>query len=160
MTTKYETSYLNKPWNFSWVVEDNLAAMSCPQTLENLEYLHLIGIKHLITLSPEMRPPMELCPNVGWTIIPIEEFEAPRIEQIINFINICEKFRSNSEAVGIHCRMGRGRTGVMAACYLVRFMDVHPENAIVRLRLQRPGSIETRDQERAVLRYHDYLRTS
>ncbi|KAK9743668.1 Transposase IS4 [Popillia japonica] len=60
--------------------------------------------------------------------------------------------------VGIHCRGGRGRTGVMAACYLTRFQEVTPERAIIMIRLMRPGSIETPEQERAVIRYYDCLR--
>ena len=62
------------------------------------------------------------------------------------------------QAVGVHCRMGRGRTGVMAACYLVRFHGKTPERAIVEIRRHRPYSIETYEQERAVVRYFDCLR--
>lgn len=46
----------------------------------------------------------------------------------------------------------------MAACYLVHFQQMTPERAIINLRLQRPGSIETPEQERAVVRYHDYVK--
>ena len=63
------------------------------------------------------------------------------------------------QAVGIHCRMGRGRTGVMAACYLVYFYDMSPQRAITNIRMMRPGSVETYEQERAVLEYYDYLRS-
>lgn len=54
--------------------------------------------------------------------------------------------------------MGRGRSGVMAACYFVHFLEMTPERAINKIRLERPGSVETKEQERAVMRYHDYLR--
>lgn len=54
--------------------------------------------------------------------------------------------------------MGRGRSGVMAACYYLQFQQMAPERAITTLRLQRPGSVETKEQERAVIRYHDYIR--
>lgn len=54
--------------------------------------------------------------------------------------------------------MGRGRSGVMAACYYQQFHEMTPERAITTLRLQRPGSVETKEQERAILRFRDYLR--
>lgn len=49
---------------------------------------------------------------------------------------------------------------MMAACYLVHFQGVAPERAIINIRLQRPGSVETTEQERAVIHYRDRLRTS
>ncbi|PNF35142.1 hypothetical protein B7P43_G09271 [Cryptotermes secundus] len=55
--------------------------------------------------------------------------------------------------------MGLGRTGVMAACFLVHFYGQSPEQAITNVRLLRPGSVETYEQEKAVFRYHDYLRS-
>lgn len=48
----------------------------------------------------------------------------------------------------------------MAACYLVHFQGVAPERAIINVRLQRPGSVETTEQERAVIQYRDRLRTT
>ncbi|PSN37355.1 Dual specificity protein phosphatase 23 [Blattella germanica] len=56
--------------------------------------------------------------------------------------------------------MGRGRTGVMAACYLVFFCNQTPERAIINIRLMRPGSIETEEQEKAVIKYSDSLQRS
>jgi atypical dual specificity phosphatase len=63
------------------------------------------------------------------------------------------------QGVGVHCRMGRGRTGVMTACFLVHFYGQSPERAITNVRLMRPGSVETYEQEKAVVKYYDYLRS-
>ncbi|XP_071053772.1 dual specificity protein phosphatase 23-like isoform X1 [Onthophagus taurus] len=146
------------PWNFSWVVDNKLAAMAWPQNKENLRYIYEEGVRHLVTLSPEKLPPIEQFPQLEWTSIPIEEFGAPTIKDILKFIDVCQKCQQKNQAVGIHCRMGRGRTGVMAACYLVRFLDLAPERAITEIRLKRPGSVEVIEQERAVIKYFDCLR--
>ncbi|KAJ9585802.1 hypothetical protein L9F63_002393 [Diploptera punctata] len=147
------------PWNFSWVVKDKLAGMAWPQTLENFNFLKQEGIKHLITLSPEKRPPARVFPEINWYEIPVEEFCSPTLDQMKEFMEICRTSRENNEAVGIHCRMGRGRTGVMAACYLIHFCDMGPQRAITNIRIMRPGSVETYEQERAVMAYYDYLRS-
>lgn len=79
------------PWNFSWIVEKELAAMAWPQTIGNLDYLVQNGIKHLITLSPEKRPPILHYPELDWTEIPIKEFDAPTVKDIIKFIDVCQR---------------------------------------------------------------------
>lgn len=80
------------PWNFSWIVENQLAAMAWPQTIGNLKYLYEEqGIKHLVTLSPEKRPPIYDYLKLDWTEIAIEEFEAPTVKDILKFIDVCQR---------------------------------------------------------------------
>jgi ADP-ribosyl-[dinitrogen reductase] hydrolase len=55
------------------------------------------------------------------------------------------------EHVVLHCLAGLGRTGTIAARLLVEF-GMEPEAAILRVRDARPGSIQTRKQEKYVLR--------
>ncbi|XP_072387256.1 dual specificity protein phosphatase 23-like [Diabrotica undecimpunctata] len=148
---------ISSPWNFSWVSENQLACMACPPSVANLKYLYSEGIYHLISLSEETLPPINKQSSIEWTIIPIEEFEAPLLDDIIKFIDICSNCLLQNKALGVHCRQGRGRTGVMAACFLIKFRNLSPDRAIVNIRLQRPGSIETYEQERAVFKYYDYL---
>jgi atypical dual specificity phosphatase len=147
------------PFNFSWVVQGELAAMGWPQMPSNLRFLEKEGVKFLVTLSPEMRPPIHTFPNLKWSEIPVQEFRSPSVSQIKTFIDTCQEFRTKKEAVGVHCRMGQGRTGVMAACFLVYFYGQSPERAITNVRLMRPGSVETYEQEKAVIKYYDYLQS-
>ncbi|CAG9131630.1 unnamed protein product [Plutella xylostella] len=147
------------PYNFSWFIPNKIAAMGWPQTVENLNYLAYNGVDHLVTLSPEKIPPILECEmKMKWSEVPVKEFGAPTLKQIIKFIEICERAEIRGETVGVHCRHGRGRTGTMLACYLVHFRDMAPERAVLTVRVQRPGSCETYEQEKAVCHYHDCLR--
>ncbi|CAG9765682.1 unnamed protein product [Ceutorhynchus assimilis] len=153
------SSNIEAPWNYSWIIPGYLVGTSCPNTIENLNFLKQEGISRLITLSPEYRPAKTAFPGIQWSYIPIEEFEAPSLEDMKTFIKICLEAKENNEALAIHCRAGRGRTGTMAACYLVHFLDLTPERAITKIRFMRPGSVETYSQEKAVAQYFDYLRS-
>ncbi|KAJ0171563.1 hypothetical protein K1T71_013113 [Dendrolimus kikuchii] len=147
------------PYNFSWFDEGKIAAMGWPQTIENLNYLVDAGINHIITLSPERVPPiLDFDRKLKWTEIGIKEFGAPTLKQILKFIEICERAQIRKEVIGVHCRHGRGRTGTMLACYLVYFKQMAPERAVLTVRVQRPGSCETYEQEKMVCHYHDCLR--
>lgn len=90
---------LKEPLNFSWVDPEKLAAMGFPGTAGNLQFISEQNIKHLITLSPERVPPINSKLNFLWTLIPIEEFEAPTLSQIQQFIQICEEHRSKNEVM-------------------------------------------------------------
>lgn len=79
------------PWNFSWVVPNKLAAMAYPRNKENLKYLVDEGIRHLVTLSPEKKPPIREYPLLDWTEIPCDEFEAPTLKDIKDFVELCRK---------------------------------------------------------------------
>ncbi|XP_076069006.1 dual specificity protein phosphatase 23-like [Oratosquilla oratoria] len=160
--------YVFAPWNFSWVIRGEICASASPSSHANVAYLMSEGVKHIITLSEDFQPPPSPPASSReeeeeWRgypqchLIPIEEFEAPKIAQIQKFMDICEKARKDKEPVCVHCRMGRGRTGVMLACYLVKFYQQVPQQAISNIRLMRPGSVETYEQEYIVKDFWDYL---
>lgn len=58
------------------------------------------------------------------------------------------------QGVGVHCAEGRGRTGVMCACYLIYYHDIAPWDAIRIMRRQRPGSVERKVQEETVVKFY------
>ncbi|XP_037774133.1 dual specificity protein phosphatase 23-like [Penaeus monodon] len=115
------------------------------------------GVRVLVSLCVERRPHRSANRHMECHVIDVEEFEDPSVEQMKEFISICEKARVENKVVCVHCRMGRGRTGVMLACYLVKFYQQEPSQAICNVRLMRPGSVETWEQERAVKNYRDYM---
>ncbi|PSN37345.1 hypothetical protein C0J52_18816 [Blattella germanica] len=92
-----DDDFFYPPWNFSWVVQDELAAMAWPQSTGNLKFLEKQGIKHIVTLSPEKRPPMNAYPNMKWTEIATKEFRPPSVSQIRKFIDVCQRCKIKNE---------------------------------------------------------------
>ena len=148
---------LRQPWKFQWIIKRKLALMAWPQYPEHLRYLLKNGIRRLVCLSPECRPPMHQFTEFYYLELPTEELAAPTLENIKLFICFVQQAIQMGEAVGVHCRVGRGRSGVLAACYLIRFCGLTAEQAIFQLRRVRPYSIETREQEIAVEMYYGEL---
>jgi len=85
------------PWNFSWVIPNELAGMAYPRNKENLRFLVNEGIKHLITLSPEKKPPIMEVPEIEWKEIAVDEFEAPSMKNIKDFVEYCTRCRIKGE---------------------------------------------------------------
>ncbi|KAK7075187.1 Dual specificity protein phosphatase 23 [Halocaridina rubra] len=146
-----------EPWNFSWVIKGVLCACSWPRSNSEITWLVREGVKAIISLSEERQSPLLARQHMDCYVIPVEEFESPAMEQIDEFIQICDKAALENKPVCVHCRMGLGRTGVMLACYLVKNYQQTAQEAIRNVRLMRRYSIETREQERAVQDYENYL---
>lgn len=88
--------------------------------------------------------------------IPIVDVSIPRgnlrlfrktIKEIINRLRM-------GKNVVLHCRGGKGRAGLVAACTLVE-LGYSPELSIHLVRRYRQGAIETREQEDFVYDYAD-----
>ncbi len=136
---------------FSWIVEGELAAMPVPgrnrPLAEDADFLESRGIRTVISLT-ETLPSFE-DGTFRQSHIPVEDFTAPTIAQMIEFVNVVADSTANGEPVAVHCTAGLGRSGTMAAVYLVANGATAGE-AIARVRELRPGSIETEEQETAV----------
>ena len=153
--------------------------MSWPKDGKYLDFLLQKGIQHIVCFAPECRPPVGNPPRNEFIFleIPVDEFSAPTLNQVRQFIEFCEKHQGSSllglmephddkpvqrtpPPIALHCRQGLGRTGAFAACYLVRFFGLTPEMAILQVRKVRPYSIETYSQERIVFHYYNFLCTN
>ncbi len=52
---------------------------------------------------------------------------------------------------------GKGRAGVLVACYLMKLWECSPDYVIDYLRLIRPISIENSEQEEVIHKYHESI---
>jgi len=149
--------------NFSFVIKDRLAGCAAPGTWDpiedDLQALKEVGITALVSLTEESLDAVTV-EEAGLDYLhePVPDFHPPRPAQIRRFVEFV-KSRIEGKArgaVAVHCFAGRGRTGTLLACYLVA-TGLDAEEAVRTVRRLRPGSIETREQERAVRSYQAWL---
>eukprot|EP00088_Acartia_fossae_P019089 TRINITY_DN21089_c0_g1_i1.p1 TRINITY_DN21089_c0_g1~~TRINITY_DN21089_c0_g1_i1.p1 ORF type:complete len:154 (+),score=14.87 TRINITY_DN21089_c0_g1_i1:948-1409(+) len=140
----------NLPRNFSWLEVNVLAGSCCPDSELQLRSLSGIGIRHIITLSAESCPP--LCAVKGLTMhrILLRDGGAATEQQFQQFFHVIGDAMRSKESVLVHCRSGRGRTGMLLAAFLMKYRQYGADDAIAEVRSRRRGSIETRAQEEAL----------
>ena len=141
------------PRNFSWLEVNRLAGSSCPTSELEIRSLIGVGIRHLVTLSVEAQPPpsIKLPSALVHTVIPVRDRKGAQVSDFEQFFELCDQVRdSEGGAVCVHCRSGRGRTGMFLAAYLMKYKDLAADKAIAVVRATRPHSIETREQEQAL----------
>lgn len=148
------------PPNYSWVVEGKIAACGCPTEPTHFDYLKKSGINRVVALTKSYPEGVE--PNFGrvdmqLSRVAMPDFHPPTEEQIAEFVKLLEDCQMQNEPVAVHCKMGKGRTGTMLACYLVKNENLSHEEAIKKIRDMRPGSIETEEQEKAIENYYRRL---
>ncbi len=143
--------------NFSWILEGSLAASKGPVNRRDLIFLKMRDITAIVrmeeqTISGEALEMRDLYE-------PVPDFTAPTLEQIERMVRwIEQEIETWEHPVVVTCRAGLGRTGTVLACYFV-YCGYTPEAAINLIRTLRPGSIETPDQEDAVTRFSDLLKS-
>jgi protein-tyrosine phosphatase len=79
--------------------------------------------------------------NIG-----IPDFTAPSLPQLKRIISFINAMNEKYKPVLVHCYAGIGRTGTVAAAYLInQGHDV--ESALRHVRARIPGAVQTEDQE-------------
>jgi atypical dual specificity phosphatase len=143
---------------FSWVDKPHLAAMSMPDTPDDLIWLRRSGVDVLISLS-EDPPPRKWINDAGLmnVHVPVPDMTPPTQQQIDMCIDTIRKAKNSGMGVTIHCLAGKGRTGTMLAAYFVA-NGTSATSAIAKVRELRPGSIETPEQEQVIEEYAAHIR--
>lgn len=149
----YEEKYRYIIPHFSWLIENRLAGVSYPRSEDALALLKKLGVKALLSVHEEPLPSDLLTKyDLQAAQIAVADFTAPTIDQIEQAIAMIDGFLARDLPVAVHCGAGLGRTGTILACYLVS-QGYGAKEAINEVHEQRPGSIETFNQQAAVYAY-------
>jgi ADP-ribosyl-[dinitrogen reductase] hydrolase len=92
--------------------------------------------------------------GLRWWHLPIRDMDTPDADFEARWRKTGRELRgllNDGDSIALHCRAGKGRTGMIAARLLVE-LGASSAQAIERVRRTRPGSIETMEQEQFVHR--------
>lgn len=146
-----------KPTNFSWLIDDKLAGCGMPTTSDELKWILNQGVKSIVTMT-EAPLPEAWIKDVDYLHMPTDDLSAPDIDKIDTTVDFIHERIKKNESVMVHCAAGIGRTGTILACYLIKYQNYSAENAINKVRKERPGSIQSESQETAIGLYERYIK--
>jgi atypical dual specificity phosphatase len=149
----------DRPTNFSWVIEGKLAGCGLPFTQDEFDWLVEQGIRSVITVREVALPSNWFDGNdVTYLHLMVEDFGAPSIEELDSTVKFIEDQMRNDRPVMVHCAAGKGRTGTVLAAFLLKNEGLSADDAISKLRIIRPGSVQSVVQETAVSMYEKFLK--
>ena len=146
-----------KPTNFSWLIAEKLAGSGMPTSIDELNWILSQGVKSIVTMT-ENSLPDNWINNIDYLHVPTPDFTAPDMEKIDTAVDFIHEQISDNQAVMVHCAAGMGRAGTILACYLVKYKKYSAKDAIIKVRKERPGSIQSEVQELAIGFYEKHVK--
>lgn len=138
------------PRNFLWLKKGMLAGTPQPGLVTELDYdlqaLKRVGVTKLITLRKNQLDPEPIARyGIENLWFPINDMEAPTVEQALEWCERVENFMREGEVVAYHCKAGLGRTGTMLAAQLI-WEGLEALDALEKARRVEPRWVQSDEQ--------------
>jgi atypical dual specificity phosphatase len=150
----------DRPTNFSWVLDGKLAGCWLPVTENEFKWVVDRGIKSIVTVREVPLPSQWFDrSDIHYLHLRVEDFGAPSMEDMDEAVDFIDKKIRSGRPVLVHCAAGKGRTGAVLAAYMVKKQNLTAKQAIEKIRIMRPGSVQSISQETALSMYEKYLKS-
>ena len=153
---KVHGTVTGKPDKFSWVIENKLAGSGIPTSIDEVQWIIEQGVKSIVTIREEPLADNWI-KDVNYLHVMSNDMGVPEFNDLTHTIDFIHQRITNNEPVLVHCLAGMGRTGVVLACYLVKYQNMSADEATQKIREERPGSIQSYPQEEIIFRFEKSL---
>ena len=138
--------------NFSWLIENKLAGSAIPTSIDEVQWLIEQGVKSIVTVREE---PLDddWIKDVNYLHIMSNDMGVPEFNDLVQAVDFIHRRITNKEPVMVHCLAGLGRTGTVLASYLIKYQNMSADEAMKKVREQRPGSIQSYPQEEIIFQF-------
>jgi len=155
---KIHGSVTGRPYKFSWLIESKLAGSSIPTSIDEVQWVIEQGVKSIVTVRED---PLDddWVKDVNYLHVYSNDMSVPEFDDLVSAIDFIHSRITNNEPVMVHCLAGLGRTGTLLACYLVKYQKMSVDDAIQKVREERPGSIQSYPQEEMIFQFAKSLQS-
>ena len=149
---KVHGTVTGKPDNFSWLLENKLAGSAIPTSIDEVEWVIDQGVKSIVTIREEPLD-SDYTNNVNYFHVHSNDMGVPEFDDLVKTVDFIHDRIVNDEPVMVHCLAGLGRTGTILACYLIKYQKMSADEAVQKVREERPGSIQSFPQEEIIFQF-------
>ena len=149
---KVHGTVTGRPDKFSWLIKSKLAGSGIPTSINEVQWVLDQGIKSIVTIREE---PLDesWTRDINYLHVLSNDMGVPEFNDLIHTVDFIHRRITSNEPVLVHCLAGMGRTGVILACYLVKYQNMSADEATQKVRKERPGSIQSYPQEEIIFQF-------